>query len=244
MHDIEKSYYIYYKSKNLKHHSYYTARLFLNSVNFKWFKIITNTTTIYSLKNIIKKIFVEIYKAKNTVKYTDSKGNLRRIEKLYDKGKTLNDLNSKILLILKRVFGEKFVIFKDKFNAKPPGGDGFYAHFDGIFKFTNKKNKQKNGWYEYTDFFVNALVALDECNKRNGSIELSNFHKGSFEDLLKKTKADGTPALNSKTLKKIKFNLINLKEGDMVFFSNRCPHQSKKIIQMIAEEFFTTLIQN
>ena len=179
-------------------------------------------------KNIIKKILVEIYKAKNTVKYTDSKGNLRRIEKLYDKGKTLNDLNSKILLILKRVFGEKFVIFKDKFNAKPPGGDGFYAHFDGIFKFTNKKNKQKNGWYEYTDFFVNALVALDECNKRNGSIELSNFHKGSFEDLLKKTKADGTPALYSKTLKKIKFNLINLKEGDMVFFSNRCPHQSKK----------------
>ena len=179
-------------------------------------------------KNIIKKMLVEIYKAKNTYKYTDNKGNLRRIERLYDKGKTLNDLNSKILLLLKRVFDDKFVIFKDKFNAKPPGGDGFYAHFDGVFKFTNQKNEKKNGWYEYTDFFVNVLVALDECNKRNGTIELSNFHKGSFEDLLKKTKMDGTPALNSKTLKKTKFNLVNLKEGDMVFFSNTCPHQSKQ----------------
>ena len=179
-------------------------------------------------KNIIKKLLVEIYKAKNTDKYTDNKGNLRRIEKLYDKGKTLNDLNLKILSILKKVFEEKFLIFKDKFNAKPPGGDGFYAHFDGIFKFSNQKNEKKNGWYEYTDFFVNVLVALDECNKRNGSIEISNLHKGSFKELIKKTKMDGTPALNDKTLKKTKFKLINLKEGDMVFFSNRCPHQSKK----------------
>ena len=86
---------------------------------------------------------VEIYKAKNTDKYTDTRGNLRRIERLYNKGKTLSDLNHKILLILKRVFAEKFVIFKDKFNAKPPGGDGFYAHFDGVFKFTNQKNEKK-----------------------------------------------------------------------------------------------------
>ncbi len=179
-------------------------------------------------KSTIKKLLVEIYKAKNTDKYTDTRGNLRRIERLYNKGKTLSDLNHKILLILKRVFAEKFVIFKDKFNAKPPGGDGFYAHFDGVFKFTNQKNEKKNGWYEYTDFFVNCLIALDKCNKRNGSIELSNFHKGSFEDLFKKTKMDGTPALSEKTLKKTKFNLINLNEGDMVFFSNKCPHQSKK----------------
>ena len=179
-------------------------------------------------KNTIKELLIEIYKAKNTDKYTDSKGVLRRIERLYNKGKTLSDLNNKVLLILKKVFAEKFVIFKDKFNAKPPGGDGFYPHFDGVFKFINQKNEKKNGWYEYTDFFVNCLIALDKCNKRNGSIELSNFHKGSFEDLLKKTKMDGTPALNKKTLKKTNFNLINLNEGDMVFFSNTCPHQSKK----------------
>ena len=42
-----------------------------------------------------------------------------------------------------KIFNDKFVIFKDKYNAKPPGGDGFYPHFDGIFKFTNSKNKKK-----------------------------------------------------------------------------------------------------
>ena len=35
------------------------------------------------------------------------------------------------------------MIFKDKFNAKPPGGDGFYAHFDGIFNFVNQNNEKK-----------------------------------------------------------------------------------------------------
>ena len=33
--------------------------------------------------------------------------------------------------------------------------------------------------------------------KRNGSIELSNFHKGSFEDLFKKTKMMN-PALSER----------------------------------------------
>lgn len=179
-------------------------------------------------KEFIKRLIKEIERANNVKRYYDQNNKLRRIEKLYDKGLYLNNLNNKILNYLNSLFVKKFVIFKDKFNAKPAGGDGFYPHFDGVFKFTNQKNEKKNGWYEYTDFFVNCLIALDKCNKRNGSIELSNSHKGSFEDLLKKTKMDGTPALNEKTLKKTKFNLINLNEGDMVFFSNLCPHQSKK----------------
>ncbi len=179
-------------------------------------------------KNFVKKILKEIYEAKNTDKYFDSKKNLRRVERLYNKGKTLKILNSKILFLLNKIFKENFLIFKDKFNAKPPGGDGFFAHFDGVFKFVNPDNKKKNGWYEYSDFFINVLIALDDCNKKNGSIELSKLHRGNFKDLLKKTKNDGTPALNKTTLSKTKFNLINLKVGDMVFFSNTCPHQSKK----------------
>jgi len=179
-------------------------------------------------KNFVKKILKEIYEAKNTDKYFDSKKNLRRVERLYNKGKTLKILNSKILFLLNKIFKENFLIFKDKFNAKPTGGYGFFAHFDGVFQFVIQKNVKKNGWYEYSDFFINVLIALDECNKKNGSIELSKSHKGNFNDLLKKTKNNGTPALNNNTLYKTKFNLINLKIGDVVFFSNTCPHQSKK----------------
>jgi|TARA_B110000027_G_scaffold134114_1_gene164981 2-aminoethylphosphonate dioxygenase len=192
--------------------------------NKKGFFVIENLLK----KNFIKKILKEIYEAKNTDKFFDSKDNLRRIEKLYNKGKTLKTLNKNILLVLNKIFNEKFIIFKDKFNAKPPGGDGFFPHFDGVFQFVNQKNVKKDGWYEYSDFFINVLIALDECNKKNGSIELSKSHKGNFNDLLKKTKNNGTPALNKNTLYKTKFNLINLKIGDVVFFSNTCPHQSKK----------------
>ena len=64
------------------------------------------------------------------------------VEKLYNKGKNLKLLNKKILKLMIKIFNDKFVIFKDKYNAKPPGGDGFYPHFDGIFKFTNSKNKK------------------------------------------------------------------------------------------------------
>lgn len=190
----------------------------------KGYFVIRNVLNSRFIQSIIK----EVYSAKNTDQYFDTHGNLRRIEKLYDKGVELKRLNKKILLILKRIFKKDFLIFKDKFNAKPPGGDGFFAHFDGVFKFKINDKTERKGWYEYSNFFINALIALDNCNKKNGTIELSRAHNGDFEDLLKKTRNDGTPALNKKTLSEIKFERINLKRGDVVFFSNTCPHQSKK----------------
>ena len=137
-------------------------------------------------------------------------------------------MNEEISTILKNVFNESFLIFKDKFNAKPPGGEGFFAHYDGIFHFVNSNNEKKNGWYEYGDFFINALVAIDECNKKNGALELAKSHNGNFNDLLQNTKQNGTPALTQEIESKTTFNLINLDIGDMVIFSNTCPHRSKK----------------
>ncbi len=170
----------------------------------------------------------EIYNSKENVKYYDKDNKIRRIEKLYDKGKYLIDTNNTIINLIKKIFKKDFIIFKDKFNAKPPGGEGFYAHYDGIFKFKDEKDVLRNGWYEYGDYFINALIALDECNKENGSIELAKAHSGNFNDLFENTKKDGTPALTEEIEFNTYFNLINLKIGDVVFFSNRCPHRSKK----------------
>ena len=89
-------------------------------------------------KNFILELIDEIDISENTVKYFDNSNILRRIEKLYDKGHQLKNLNEKILTILNNVFDEEFLIFKDKFNAKPPGGEGFFAHYDGIFHFVYK----------------------------------------------------------------------------------------------------------
>ena len=178
-------------------------------------------------KNNIDKLIDEINKSEQTVKYYDNFNNLRRIEKLYDKGEELKKLNDVILNILKKIFNTDFLIFKDKYNAKPPRGEGFFAHYDGIFHFIDQKNNKKKGWYEYGDLFINALVALDECNQVNGALEIAKSHKGSFEELLNNTKKNGTPALTDEVEKKTSFELINLNIGDMVFFSNTCPHRSK-----------------
>ena len=161
-------------------------------------------------------------------KYLDSYGKIRRIEKLYNKGIKLNEINNKILEKLNEIFEEPYTIFKDKFNAKPPGGEGFFAHYDGVFTFKDKKNQKRIGWYEYGIYFVNVLVALDPCNKENGTIEISNIHKGSFDDLILKTKNNGTPELLDKIEKKLTFHSIKMNIGDLVFFSNQCPHRSAK----------------
>ena len=187
----------------------------------------------FIFKNFVEKKFIdqiinEIENSKNTLKYFDNHNVLRRIEKIYDKGDNLLLLNKKISILLKEVFNKDFLIFKDKFNAKPPGGEGFFAHYDGIFHFIDSNNQKRNGWYEYGDTFINALVAIDNCNKKNGTIELAKSHEGGFQELLNNTKKDGTPALSDEIESTTDFNLINLNIGDIVVFSNKCPHRSKK----------------
>ena len=187
----------------------------------------------FLLKNFFSQSFIshlidEIEKSKNTIKYFDKDNNLRRIEKLYNKGVQLNNLNNKIIQFLNITFDKDFLIFKDKFNAKPPGGEGFFAHYDGIFHFIDTDNKKRKGWYEYGDYFINVLIALDKCTKENGSLELAKAHNGNFDELIKNTKNNGTPALKEQIESSTSFNLINLDVGDIVVFSNTCPHRSKK----------------
>lgn len=179
-------------------------------------------------KKIIDKIVNDIYHAKNVDTYYDQKNLIRRIERIYDKGSNLKYANKKIIDLLKKIFDEDYLIFKDKFNAKPSGGEGFFAHYDGVFKFKDKKKKIKNGWYEYTSEFINVLTALDSCTKKNGTIEVSNAHENNFHKLLKNTNEDGTPNIKSSILKKLKFKQINLNKGDILIFRNTCPHRSKK----------------
>ena len=185
------------------------------------------------LKNVINSkmanlLKMEIKKSKNVEIYFDKKNKIRRIEKIYNKGFYLKKINLEFIRILKMIFKKSFVIFKDKYNTKPPGGEGFYAHYDGVFKFIDKNQKIKNGWYYYGRFFVNILLALDKTTKKNGALEIAKADKGDFHKLYKNTKKNGTPDILKTVENKKKFNLINLDKGDVVIFSNTCAHRSKK----------------
>ena len=90
-------------------------------------------------------------------------------------------------------------------------------------------------------FLVSALVAIDKCSKENGTLELAKSHKGNFDQLYENTKKDGTPALSVK-LKLKQFKVIDMEIGDVIIFSNSCPHRSKRIILQKQGELFIILI--
>ena len=45
---------------------------------------------------------------------------------------------------------------------------------------------KKNGWYEYSDIFVNVLVSLDQADDKNGTLQISQAHKKSFKIYIQK----------------------------------------------------------
>ena len=81
---------------------------------------------------------------------------------------------------------------------------------------------------EQRNKFVNILVAIDAMTEENGALEVAKEHKGSFKDLLKNTKMDGTPDILPDVEAGLEFEKILIDSGDIVLFSSRCPHRSRK----------------
>ena len=118
------------------------------------------------------------------------------MKKIYNKTNNLKKLNNTIKKLIFKILKKNLEIFKDKCNLKPSGGAGFKAHYDGTFHFLDKNYKKKKGWYEYANYFVNALVAIDSCNAENGTIEIAKIQDKNFKKLLLDTNQDGSPELS------------------------------------------------
>lgn len=108
------------------------------------------------------------------------------------------------------LFGEAAVLFKDKINFKLPGGDGFKEHQD-----------VQAGWDDYADLHITAMIAIDETNAENGSVEMiPGMHK---QGLLGKMWA---PLTETDTAH-IAYVPVHCQPGDAVFFDSYAPHRSK-----------------
>ena len=104
---------------------------------------------------------------------------------------------------------EPAVLFKDKINFKLPGGDGFKEHQD-----------VQAGWNEFAELHVTAMVAIDETNAENGSLEmLPGMHR---QGLLGKMWA---PLSEADTENK-PYEAVHCQPGDTVFFDSFAPHRS------------------
>jgi ectoine hydroxylase-related dioxygenase (phytanoyl-CoA dioxygenase family) len=107
------------------------------------------------------------------------------------------------------LFDEQAVLFKDKINFKLPGGDGFKEHQD-----------VQAGWDDYADLHITAMIAIDETNAENGSVEMiPGMHK---QGLLGKMWA---PLTNTDTAN-ASYEPVHCKPGDAVFFDSYAPHRS------------------
>ena len=190
----------------------------------KGFFILKNAIEV----NILELAYQEIISSDQTIIYNDRLDKIRRIERIYNIGPNLININETILDYLSKIFSEKFYLFKDKYNAKPPKGEGFFAHYDGIFYWPDEKGIIRDGWHFYSKTFVNVLACIDSMTPENGPLEVSAAHEGSFKDLIKNTKNDGTPDLIKSVEDNCSFEKMICDPGDLLFFSNRCPHRSSK----------------
>ena len=101
------------------------------------------------------------------------------------------------------------MLFKDKINFKLPGGDGFKEHQD-----------VQAGWDDYASLHITAMVAIDETNAENGSVEMiPGMHK---QGLLGKMWAPLTDADTANA----SYQPVHCQPGDAVFFDSYAPHRS------------------
>lgn len=143
-----------------------------------------------------------------------------------ESGAVFTRINGAVLTLLEEVLGERFCLFKDKYNFKPPGGEGFFAHYDGIFQFVAQDGTTRNGWYEYAPEFVSVLVAVDDFTIENGALEIAPAEGGDFESLISRTLGDGTPHLNADHAEGLEFRPITMASGGIAIFRHTCPHRS------------------
>ena len=206
--------------------------------NNKEFNNIYKNKGYFKIENFFSKEIIDsikldldnIIKAKpNNINFYHDRNNLlRRIERFSKHSKIFKDINMKIKEFLKIIFNNEFYLFKDKCNFKPPLGEGFYPHYDGIFNWVDNNNLTRNGWHDYAKEFVNVLVVLDDFNIENGALEISQIHNQNFNELLENTKKNGTPDLNEKKSGECAFEKMLCNSGSIILFSSKCPHKSLK----------------
>ena len=158
--------------------------------------------------------------------YKDRSGLVRRMENFTYKNNVLEELNEEVRELLRYLTNEVQVLFKDKVNFKPPKGEGFFAHYDGVFQFKNSDGDIRNGWYEYANDYNNILITLDDFTNENGPLEVANSHVGNFDQLLKNTTCDGTPNLKTEVEDRCNFTPMICGAGSVIIFKHSCPHRS------------------
>jgi ectoine hydroxylase-related dioxygenase (phytanoyl-CoA dioxygenase family) len=108
------------------------------------------------------------------------------------------------------LFGEEAVLFKDKINFKLAGGDGFREHQD-----------VQAGWDDFASLHITAMIAIDETNEENGSLEMiAGMHRQGVLGSM------WAPLTDADT-RHVEYVPVHCQPGDAVFFDSYAPHRSQ-----------------
>lgn len=159
---------------------------------------------IYDLPEVSGKHWV--YHEKSLKK--DGADLVSRIENIAPHHAGFSELSAALEAPTAQLLGEPCVLFKEKINFKMSGGNGFKPHQDS-----------QAGWDSYTDFFISALVSIDESNEENGCLEIcaGHHHRGLFKSWV---------PLSEDDIAGMEFIPCPTSPGDVVFFDCFAPHQS------------------
>ena len=95
-------------------------------------------------------------------------------------------------------------------NFKLPGGDGFREHQD-----------VQAGWDEFADIHITAMIALDQTNEANGSLEvIAGMHRQGVLGSM-------WAPLTDEDTKNVDYLAVHCQPGDAVFFDSYAPHRSQ-----------------
>jgi len=138
----------------------------------------------------------------------DGRDLISRIENIAPFHDGFAELSEALRAPVGRLLGEEAALFKEKVNFKMPGGDGFKPHQDS-----------QAGWDTYADFFISALVSIDEATVENGCLQICAGHhkRGLFQSW---------QPLTEKDMQGMRFKHLPTTPGDLVFFDCYAPHAS------------------
>ena len=167
---------------------------------------------LQSAKRIQNKPDKKIYRYFEKNIFKIKKDVLIRAENFYNIDKNLTKLinHKSIIKILKKLFNDKPIIFKEKINYKPPGAREDKLHQDS-----------QAGWHKFSKKFISVLITLEKRKLSNGCLQF-DISGNNHNKLIGKS----MKVLQKKKLKKPKFKFFLLEVGDVIFFNNYIPHKS------------------
>ncbi|NQU60742.1 MAG: phytanoyl-CoA dioxygenase family protein [Rhodospirillales bacterium] len=132
-----------------------------------------------------------------------------RIENIAPFHAGFEELSTVLKAPVAQLLGEETALFKEKVNFKMPGGDGFKPHQDS-----------QAGWDTYADFFISALVSIDESTLENGCLKMCAGHhkRGLFKSW---------EPLTDEDMAEMEFVPLPTQPGDVAFFDCYAPHASE-----------------